>query len=169
MMRPVDPSRAGLFKLLQRDLALVVRRTAVPRVHERIVARAGVDIDHVEAVALSRIVDQGPMRLSELARQLVVACSTGGRHAAQLEDRGLCRRSVDPVDGRAVMVEATGAGRDLITRLRAAHGELLGEALSEWTREELADLTGLLGRLTDDLAPLIDTSAIDAAARAGSA
>ncbi|MFP4074649.1 MAG: hypothetical protein ACLFVZ_11495, partial [Actinomycetota bacterium] len=54
---------------LQRSLTMVVRRTAIPRVHERIINRAGVDIDRVEAIALSRIADAGSMRVTELADQ----------------------------------------------------------------------------------------------------
>jgi DNA-binding MarR family transcriptional regulator len=136
---------------LQRTLTALSRRVVVPRVHERIVARAGVDIELVEAVALARIVDQDALRLSELARQLGVGCSTAGRHAGRLAHRGLCRRAPDPADARAVVVTPTAQGRAVVARLRAAHRDVLAEQLHGWSDADLATLVALAGRLVDDL------------------
>lgn len=149
-------SRREAIQALQRALTLSVRRAAVPQVHERVIRRAGLDIDRVEAIALSRIVDQGEMWLSELARQLGVACSTAGRHAAHLDERGLCVRSVDPTDGRAVVATATAEGRELVTHLRSAHGEILAEVLAAWETPDLEQLASLLGRLAEDLATITE-------------
>lgn len=156
----MDPSRRSAIEGLQRALTLSVRRTAVPQVHERVIRRAGLDIDRVEAVALSRIVDQAEVRISELARQLGVACSTAGRHAAHLDERGLCVRSVDPADGRAVVAAATPQGRQLVTRLRSVHGEMLAEVLTSWDTADLELLSGLLGRLAEDLGRISDTTTV---------
>jgi DNA-binding MarR family transcriptional regulator len=113
-----------------------------------------VEIDRVEAVALSRIVDGGPLRLTELADQLGVACSTAGRHAAHLEGRDLVTRSVDPDDGRAVVVAATQRGVSLIGHLRLAYQELLAEIMHAWGPDEVRSLTALLGRLADGISQL---------------
>lgn len=156
----MDPSRRSAIEALQRALTLSVRRTAVPQVHERVIRRAGLDIDRVEAVALSRIVDQGEVGISELARQLGVACSTAGRHAAHLDERGLCTRSVDPADGRAVVAAATPQGRELVTHLRSVHGEMLAEVLTVWETADLERLSGLLGRLAEDIARLTETTTV---------
>lgn len=158
----MHPSRREAIEALQRALTLSVRRAAVPQVHERVIRRAGLDIERVEAIALSRIVDQGDMWLSELARQLGVACSTAGRHAAHLDERGLCVRSVDPADGRAVVATATAEGRELVALLRSAHGEMLGEVLSEWTTSDLEHLSALLSRLAGDLAKITEPAATSA-------
>lgn len=143
-----------MFESLQRNLVAVVRRTAVPRSHERVMARAGAEIDRVEAIALSRISDAGSMRVTELADQLGVGCSTAGRHAANLADRGLVTRSPDELDRRATVVTVTGSGSFLVGRLRAAHREMLAELLSDWEDDDLALLVDLLGRLGDDLRAL---------------
>lgn len=158
----MHPSRETAIESLQRSLTLAMRRTTVPQFHERVIRRAGVDIDRVEAIALSRIVDHDAMWLSELARQLGVACSTAGRHAAHLDERGMCARSVDPVDGRAVVVTATDQGRELILRLREAYQEILGEVLEEWDTGDLEGLATLLGRLTADLAEADEASTVPA-------
>lgn len=143
--------RAKTLAALQRSLTMVVRRIAVPRAHERIIGRAGVAIDRVEAVALSRISDAGSMTVTELADQLGVACSTAGRHAANLEEGGLVRRSPDPDDRRVTVVTATDHGVELIRRLRRAQRELLAEVLSDWESEDLSTLAVLLERLGEDV------------------
>ncbi|MGA7272043.1 MAG: MarR family transcriptional regulator [Acidimicrobiia bacterium] len=142
------------FETVQLNLTRLVRQVSIPRFHQRVLARAGVEIDRVEAIALSRIVEAGSLRLSDLADQLGVACSTAGRHAAHLEGRDLVTRSVDPSDGRAVMVEPTREGMRLVGHLRQAYRELLSEAMADWEPEEIESLTALLGRLAGGLARL---------------
>lgn len=155
----MDSSRRKAIEGLQRALSLSIRRAAVPSVHDRVIRRAGLDIDRVEAIALSRIVDQGDMWLSELARQLGVACSTAGRHAAHLDERGLCVREVDPADGRAVVATATAEGREVVAQLRSAHSEMLAEVLAGWETPDLDRLSFLLGRLAEDLAGITEPTA----------
>lgn len=145
---------------LQRSLTLVVRRTAIPRVHERIINRAGADIDRVEAIALSRIADAGSMRVTELADQLGVACSTAGRHAANLEDGGFVTRAPDPEDKRVTVVAVSDRGVELIQRLRDVQRDLLAEALTGWEDDELESLAGLLRRLGEDLIVLGEPEAV---------
>lgn len=146
--------RSRTLESLQRSLTMVVRRTAIPRAHERVIGRAGLDIDRVEAVALSRISDAGSMRVTELAEQLGVACSTAGRHAANLEEGGYVERSPDPEDGRVTVVTATDRGVALIGRLREVQCGLLAEVLSEWDTDDLDTLAGLLERFGRDLLAL---------------
>lgn len=139
------------MEALQRGLTMVVRRTAIPRTHERIIRRADVEIERVEAIALSRITDASAMRVTELADQLGVACSTAGRHAANLEAGGLVTRTPDPDDKRVTVVNATAAGAELIERLRETQRGLLAEALWDWETDDLDALAGLLERLGADL------------------
>jgi DNA-binding MarR family transcriptional regulator len=142
------------LEAMQRNLTRLVRQVSIPRFHQRVLSRVGVEIDRVEAIALARIVDGGPLRLTELADLLGVACSTAGRHAAHLEGRHLVTRSVDPTDGRAVVVAATEQGEALVGRIRLANMELLAEAMHDWDPQEVERLTGLLGRLADGISRL---------------
>ena len=143
--------RTITLQMLQRSLGSVVRRTAIPRAHERIIRRAGVDIDRVEAVALSRITDAVSMTVTELAGEMGVACSTAGRHAANLEEAGWVGRTPSPGDGRVTILTPTPEGTALIGRLREAHCSLLAEALSGWDTDDLAAIGDLLDRLGRDL------------------
>lgn len=147
---------------VQSALIMVVRRIAIPRTHERLIGRAGVEIDRVEAIALSRIADSGSMRVTELAEQLGVACSTAGRHGANLEERGFVSRSPATDDRRVTVLTATAAGVGLIQRLREVQRDLLGEVLSDWTNEDLDELAGLLGRLGEDLLALSEPAEVEA-------
>lgn len=139
---------------------MVVRRTAIPRVHERIINRAGADIDRVEAIALSRIADAGFMRVTELADQLGVACSTAGRHAGNLEGGGFVTRTPDPEDKRVTVVRVTERGVELIQRLRDVQRDLLAEALAGWEDDDLESLADLLGRLGEDLIVLSEPESL---------
>lgn len=153
--------RVRTLESLQRALIMVVRRIAVPRTHERLISRAGVEIDRVEAIALSRIVDGGSMRVTELADRLGVACSTAGRHGANLEEGGFVTRSPDAGDRRVTVLTATAAGADLISRLREVQRDLLDEALADWDIEDLDELGGLLARLGEDLLVLTEPTEVE--------
>jgi DNA-binding MarR family transcriptional regulator len=144
------------YEALQRALVRVVRRASIPRFHERVIRRTGIDLDRVEAVVLGRIADADEMRLSDLAAQLGVACSTAGRHAARLGDRGLVVRAVDPDDARAVVVRSTDEGRELVEQLRASYRALLRAALDDWDPAEVETLTVLMARLADALAAMTE-------------
>lgn len=113
-------------------------------------------IDRVEAIALGRIVDAGSMRVTELADQLGVACSTAGRHAANLAHGGLVTRAPDSEDRRVTVVAATDKGSALVGHLRSTHRDLLAEILADWDENDVDVLADLLGRLGDDLRALSD-------------
>jgi len=134
---------------LQRNLTSVMRRTAVPRAHDRVIQRAGIDIGRVEAIALSRIADAGSMRITELAAQLGVACSTAGRHAANLEDDALVTRALDDGDRRVTVVTPTSRGIEYVERLRQAHRQMLSEFLRDWDDDDVTALSDLMGRMAD--------------------
>ncbi len=91
------------------------------------------------------------MRVTELADQLGVACSTAGRHAANLEGGGFVTRAPDPEDKRVTVVTVSQQGVELIQRLRDVQRSLLAEALSGWDDDDLNSLADLLGRLGEDL------------------
>ena len=150
-----DRQRGAAIETVQRALIDVSRRVAVPQRHAQVVERAGVEIDLVASIVLSRLTDRGPMRLSDLAAEMLVAQSTAGRHAAQLDAAGWCARRRDPEDGRAVVVEVTEAGHAVVERLRAASRSILSDALTTWDDDAvlaLGDgLESLLRALNDHL------------------
>ena len=68
--------------------------------------------------ALSVVVFGGACSMTDLARAEGVSAPTMTRLVDALEAAGLVRRHPDPVNGRALRVEATAAGRRLVCRAR---------------------------------------------------
>lgn len=73
------------------------------------------------------------------------------RQVVALEKAGHARRTRDPADGRAVLVEATPQGLEDLARHREMRSELYAEVLADWSRLDRALLGELLERLNDDL------------------
>jgi DNA-binding MarR family transcriptional regulator len=103
-----------------------------------------------EMLALRAIGGNGPLRMTDLARELGLSVATASRTVDALEAEGLVERRRDPVDGRAVQVVMTEAGRreDEVhyERTIRALGELMDE-LSEDERRELAAALQTVNRL----------------------
>ena len=89
-----------------------------------------------QASLLSRVVRRGPVGLSALAELEGVDAPSLSRAVDRLEAKKLVRRSPDPDDGRAVVAEATGAGRQLMDTLRSARNDALQARLAQLDVEE---------------------------------
>ena len=96
---------------------------------------------------LITLLDRGPIRMTELAAHERVRTPTTTVAIRRLEKIGLVKRTRDPSDLRAVLVEITPQGlavhRESLANRRAA----LAAMLSRLSREDL-------GTLSDALAPL---------------
>ena len=64
-----------------------------------------------QQIMLAIVVDNGPLRLRELARRIGTTAATATRSTDALEEAGLVERQTDPTDGRGVLVAATAKGR----------------------------------------------------------
>lgn len=117
--------------------------------------RLGYDrrVDRGAYVALHRIHDLGPVRLSDVAGSLGLDLSTVSRQVRQLEDAGLLTRTPDPDDRRAALLATTAEGGALVVRMQAALAQIVASALDGWSDRDRRTLTSLLGRLADDLGP----------------
>ena len=88
--------------------------------------------------ALSVVVSAGPLAIGALAAAEGVAAPTMTRLVDGLERDGLVRRRRDPADARGVLVEATPAGKRVLTRGRAQRVQSLAATLASLTPDELA-------------------------------
>jgi DNA-binding MarR family transcriptional regulator len=120
------------------------------RVHAKLRADAGVDIDRAGAAVLYKLlVEPESLRLCDLAERLGIDSPAVTRKVQHLEHLGLIARSPDPVDGRASRLVLTDDGRRSIERLLSARRTWLEELLSEWPtadREEFGRLLQLFAR-----------------------
>jgi DNA-binding MarR family transcriptional regulator len=104
--------------------------------------------------ALSVLVFAGPLRLTELARIEQVKPPTMSKVVAGLERHGLVRRYVDTDDARAVRLEATAKGRQLLQRGRQMRVARLTRALRAATPDEvrvLAEAAVIIERISHEL------------------
>ncbi|GAA2453634.1 MarR family transcriptional regulator [Streptomyces glaucus] len=99
------------------------------------------------AAVLTLLGRHGDMRMSKLAELLAVDMSVTSRHVAHVADRGWIERSPDPADKRSRILRLTPAGRAQLDELSLRTTQLLAQRLSDWSDEEVAQLTGLMARL----------------------
>jgi DNA-binding MarR family transcriptional regulator len=88
--------------------------------------------------ALSVVVYAGPLAIGALATAEGVAAPTMTRLVDGLEQDGFVRRRRDPADARGVLVEATPAGKRILTRGRAQRVQTLAAGLAALSDDELA-------------------------------
>jgi len=141
---------------LDHVLTRLVRLARLPRVHERLVERAGVAIEPSAYAILSRIEEHEPVRLTDLAQELSVEISTASRQVSQLERSDLLDRRPDPTDGRSSMLTLSPDGRRVLARVREARTSALHEILSGWSRDDRVRLAGLLDRLVADITAFVE-------------
>jgi DNA-binding MarR family transcriptional regulator len=94
----------------------------------------------------------GQLRMSDLARRVVVSKSRLTYQVDRLERAGLVRRSLSSQDGRVVRASLTELGREALARVRPGHRGTVREYLVDvLTDDELDVLGDALGRVVDRL------------------
>ncbi|MFI7408150.1 MarR family winged helix-turn-helix transcriptional regulator [Streptomyces sp. NPDC049627] len=99
------------------------------------------------AAVLTLLARHGEMRMSKLAELLAVDMSVTSRHVAHVAERGWIERSPDPADKRSRILRLTPAGEARVREMSRRTTHLLAERLSDWTDDEVAQLTRLMARL----------------------
>ena len=106
-----------------------------------------------QAIVLSALADNGPVRLGSLADALGTTDATASRNVDVLERRGLAERRPDADDARGVVVAATSEGLAEIRRRRRQLERLAQRALDGLSPDEarrvadaLVELQTLLDR-----------------------
>jgi len=121
-------------------------------------ARAGVHLTGAAQKVLRQAIENGPIRISDLARGSDMSDAVVSRQVTVLENGGLVTRVASPDDGRVAMVKPTAAGRQASGRLRRAADEIFQAYLQRWSAKELTDLADLMERLAGDLRSSSDAS-----------
>lgn len=110
---------------------------------------AGRPLERAAYGLLSRIASGGPERLSALAADICVDLSTISRQVAALEAAGLVRRTPDPRDRRASLIEATETGAEVFAQNRGKWVGALRELMADWTSAERQEFARLFARLNE--------------------
>ena len=139
-MSETPPHLVALAGDLQRVLAkliTVVRRGDPNRASQPDLTMAQISI-------LLTLLDSGPIRMTELATRERVRTPTTTVAIRRLENVGLVKRSRDPSDMRAVLVEVTPQGQVQYQEALQARRTHLAELLSRLSDDERADLVRAL-------------------------
>src|SRR5262245_11294579 len=137
---------------IEAAFGLMARKAGLPRVHERMRAAAGVDLDLPSFHLLRRLGDSGPARASDLAQLVCLDLSTVSRQVASLEHVGLVERRPDPQDGRASLLLLSSRGRRVSDRLSEARRTMFAEVLAEWPEDDVEQFGDLLSRFARAMA-----------------
>ncbi|MFD0904740.1 MarR family winged helix-turn-helix transcriptional regulator [Actinomadura sediminis] len=120
---------------------------------ERQLKRDG-GLSHPEFEVLVRLrwADGGRLRMSDLARQVMISKSRLTYQVTQLERAGLVRRTGCETDRRSVWAELTDEGAAALERVRPGHRRVVRESLIDvLSRDEIELLGDALGRVADRL------------------
>jgi DNA-binding MarR family transcriptional regulator len=121
------------------------------RVKAQLLAQARDDVEWSAYLIVSRLVIDGPVRLSALAEALQADPSSVSRQAAALVRDGLLERRADPADGRASLLVVTARGEALHSELRRLRNEHYRRLLADWTEDDCRVFAALTTRFTDGI------------------
>jgi len=97
--------------------------------------------------ALATVEEFGPLRISALASHESVGAPVATRVVASLEELGLVKRTDDPHDGRACLVELTTEGQSTLSTVWNERTIGLGARLESLTKSERALVVAALPAL----------------------
>ena len=122
--------------------------SAIERI-TRLLRRADLpgELSTVAASTLYTLATEGPSRLTTLAEAEHITQPAMTQLVTRLERDGLVVRASDPLDGRAVLVEATPEGIALSTARRAARAEALESAIASLSTDDVHDLSQAISAL----------------------
>jgi DNA-binding MarR family transcriptional regulator len=120
----------------------------VARLHRWATRQAGLPMSQAHARLLAQIDELGPARIGDLARADHCSQPTMTTQVQRLEELGLVSRAPDPVDARAVLVDATRAGRRLLGEMRRARAAAVAPLLAQLSAAERDTIRGALDIMT---------------------
>lgn len=101
------------------------------------------------ATVLTLLSKYGEMRITRLAELLAVDMSVTSRHVAHAVENGWIERFPDPADKRSRILRPTPAGNELLGELSRRTTEMFAHNLTDWSDEDVGQLSTLLSRLRD--------------------
>jgi DNA-binding MarR family transcriptional regulator len=127
-------------------------RLSVTRLARTLRRESATDVSPTLMAALATVETHGPMTPGDLAAHEQIRKPTVTRILGSLVERGLVERTPDPLDGRVAWIQATPAGRKLLSRVRRRHAEYLARKIKRLPPEELQTLERaalILDRITE--------------------
>jgi DNA-binding MarR family transcriptional regulator len=105
------------------------------------------ELSRTAASVLRTLRDEGPCRITELAKGEAVAQPTMTTLISRLEQQELVERRPDPHDARAVLAHLTDAGRTALAQRTATRVEAVSRRLDQLSPQERAAIVAALPAL----------------------
>ena len=120
------------------------------------------DLTGPQMSIMARLKENGPARISQIAREEGIRMPTASNALHQLEQRNLVERIRDEHDRRGVRVQLTRLGESELERVGNERNKYLAEMLATLGEEDLdriSEVTDIINHLADSYgADLIDTN-----------
>lgn len=142
---PANTAKRAALEDLDTQLILLWRRARA--INIQLTRSVHPDLEPAAYGLLSVLLNQGGMRLTELASRVGVGKPSVSRQITLLASLGLVGREGDPADRRAQLIELTPAGREKMESLHAARQAAFNERLQNWDEDEVASLATLVAKL----------------------
>ncbi|HEX3155114.1 MAG TPA: MarR family transcriptional regulator [Candidatus Angelobacter sp.] len=126
------------------ELADRLHSTAIHLLRQVRVQDAASGLAPARLSALSVLVFGGAMSLNDLARAEQVRPPTMSRIVDALESASLIRRTTNPQDRRAVVLEATEKGKAILLQGRKRRVKFLAKHLSRLSKQERKQIDGAI-------------------------
>lgn len=148
---PQTPAAPAEMARLEVALSALVRWSESKHIRAEVARMSGCDVPSSALRLLEHFDASGEMRVSDVADCLRIDISTVSLQLRQLKAESLVSRRRDPADGRSGVVGITDHGREVLRKVRAARCELLAEAFTEVSAEELGQAAGILGKVQEHM------------------
>ena len=112
---------------------------------------AGPAMTATQRLALFELGDGGPLRLNDLADRMGVSPPTASRAVDALHELGLVERVPDARDRRALRIDLSPAGKELLADRKAKAQVAFEPAVASLSAAERATLSELLRRMADEV------------------
>jgi len=152
---PVSIETKAAIENLELQLGFLWRRAR--SINQGLARSVHPDLEPAAYGLLSILMNQGGMRLTDLARFIGVGKPSVSRQISFLEGLGMVSKASDPTDGRAQLIELTPAGMAKMRAVHASRQEAFHSMLTHWDTAELTTLASLIAKLNgatrDSLSP----------------
>lgn len=145
------------FRSLQEQLVINLMRTtrAIEESWVQYLKRTeGISQSQYNILRILRGARPKAVKISEIADRMITRDPDVTRLVDRLIKQGLARRERDDEDRRVVLVEITGAGLDMLSRLDGPAGEYTEGAMAGLKTQQLRTLDTLLNEVRAGLRPV---------------
>ena len=119
------------------------------------IMRSRKDPEAGQITALGMLSKCGPIRSSDLAKEMFLDQSTVSRHVAHLEADGLIEKVADASDRRATQLHVTDLGRKHLQDIWQKRIDAMREGFEHWDPADLRTLSRLMTRYVEDFSAIV--------------